>query len=190
MIQLEKFTSFDFEEVWEILEQSFPKDELRTKEKQRMLFEEENAYEVLGVRREQKICAILAVWKFEHFTYLEHFAVKQQFRNGGIGAEVLNALMKTANKIILEVELPDDEIKQRRIKFYERNGFIWNDYIYYQPPLREETKPFQLRIMSSGAVLNDMEFQKIRDILYKNVYRVSMKNMENYTCWEWSKSLL
>lgn len=49
MVCLEKLDRSDFEEVYHIMEQSFPTDERRKKEGQQKLLEEEK-YELLGVR--------------------------------------------------------------------------------------------------------------------------------------------
>ena len=49
MVCLEKLDRSDFEEVYRIMEQSFPADERRKKEGQQKLLDEEK-YELLGVR--------------------------------------------------------------------------------------------------------------------------------------------
>lgn len=43
-----------------------------------------------------------------------------------------------AGKVVLEVELPEDSLKKRRIGFYERHGFTFNEYPYIQPPMGED----------------------------------------------------
>ena len=48
MVCLEKLDRSDFEEVYRIMEQSFPADERRKKEGQQKLLDEEK-YELLGV---------------------------------------------------------------------------------------------------------------------------------------------
>lgn len=52
MVCLEKLDRSDFEEVYRIMEQSFPADERRKKEGQQKLLDEEK-YELLGVRNEE-----------------------------------------------------------------------------------------------------------------------------------------
>ena len=80
MVCLEKLDRSDFEEVYRIMEQSFPADERRKKEGQQKLLEEEK-YELLGVRNEGVLLAFLAVWEFAEFVFIEHFAVSEKARN-------------------------------------------------------------------------------------------------------------
>lgn len=163
----------DFEEVWKIMEESFPQEERRMEAKQRKLWEEERRYEVLGVREEGRLIGFLAVWRFEEFVFLEHFAVAKESRNGGIGARMLEQLREqTESRIVLEVELPQNPVARRRISFYERNGFSFHDYPYIQPAMNEDTKPIPLRIMATGEKLSEQEFGRIRDQLYEVVYHV------------------
>ena len=170
--ELTKLTEADFEAIWKIMEESFPADERRTKEGQKMLFEEPN-YHVYGYLLQKDIVAILAVWEFDTFTFLEHFAVSSSYRNGGIGAEVLQQMLTQMNApVVLEVELPTGNLTERRIGFYERNGFVLNHYEYVQPALNAASKPIPLMIMSNPKKLKVNEFENIRDILYHYVYKV------------------
>jgi ribosomal protein S18 acetylase RimI-like enzyme len=124
MVCLEKLDRSDFEEVYRIMEQSFPADERRKKEGQQKLLDEEK-YELLGVRNEGGLLAFLAVWEFAEFVFIEHFAVSEKARNSGIGGKMLEELARQkAGKVVLEVELPEDSLKKRRIGFYERLD-IW-----------------------------------------------------------------
>lgn len=170
--ELTKLTEADFEVVWKIMEESFPIDELRTKEGQKELFAE-SKYHVYGYVLQKEIVAILAVWEFDTFTFLEHFAVSSSYRNGGIGADVLQQMLaQFMTPIVLEVELPTRDLAERRIRFYERNGFELNHYEYVQPALNAVSKPIPLMIMSNPHKLKVNEFENIRDILYQYVYKV------------------
>ena len=72
--------------------------------------------------------------------------------------------------VILEVELPYNEMNKRRIAFYERNGFNFNDFEYFQVPLNEGDKPLPLRIMSCPEKITKQEFEVIRQKLKNAVY--------------------
>ena len=152
MVCLEKLDRSDFEEVYRIMEQSFPADERRKKEGQQKLLDEEK-YELLGVRNEGGLLAFLAVWELAEFVFIEHFAVSEK-----------------ARKVVLEVELPEDSLKKRRIGFYERHGFTFNEYPYIQPPMGEDRHEIPLRIMSAPEPLSEDEFQSVRTELYESVY--------------------
>lgn len=172
MYLLEQFYDKDFEEIYRIMEQSFPKDERRSRAGQENIVKEP-CYQLYGGRKEGKIAAFFAVWDFESFSFIEHFAVEKESRNGGIGAELLAQLLEEIRKpVVLEVEPPEDELKKRRIAFYKRNGFQLNGYDYMQPAMSAERKAIPLMMMSYPKELTNYEFEKIRDTLYQQVYHV------------------
>ena len=63
MIHLENLGMEDFEDVFRIMEQSFPIDERRNREGQQKLLSEEK-YKLLGVKKDGKLLAFFAVWDF------------------------------------------------------------------------------------------------------------------------------
>ncbi|MGN0158376.1 MAG: GNAT family N-acetyltransferase [Brotaphodocola sp.] len=171
---IERLKQESFDEIFEIMEKSFPKDEYRTYEGQKRLFSEPE-YQVYGMRDSEsgRIRGFIAVWELEFVVFIEHFAVNPEFRNGGIGSQMLKELQKKFSKIIcLEVELPETEMAVRRIGFYERNGFVLNRYPYMQPPLAKGQNPIPLYIMTTERAVGQDEFEKIRDLLYATVYQL------------------
>ena len=58
-----------FDEMFEILEQSFPADERRPREQQLKLFEIPE-YKVFFEGEEEKIMGFMALWEFEDFVYI------------------------------------------------------------------------------------------------------------------------
>lgn len=170
---LEKLTPDAFEAVWEIMEESFPITERRIYEDQKKLLSNSH-YELYGCKNKGEIALFFAVWKVENFNFIEHFAVSKRFRNGGLGSAMLKELMKhLEGTVILEVEPPEEELPKRRIGFYERNGFVLNEYPYLQPPLTKGCEAIPLLIMSSGRALTKEEYGTVRSALYKKVYQVN-----------------
>ena len=173
MAQFMRIGTEDFADVWKIMEASFPPNERRTKEKQEELLTKEKKYELFAAKQEERLLAFLAVWHFEKFTFVEHFAVDKNARNGGLGAAMLQELKKkTPQKIILEVEPPEDEMKERRIAFYKRNGFSYNSYPYMQPAMNEDTEAIPLKIMSTEGELDEDGFLEVKDVLYTQLYKI------------------
>lgn len=162
-----QFTSqSDFSEIYRIMQASFSDDEYRPYDEQLALFEEPE-YRIYYMP-----AGFLAVWEFESFIYIEHFAVDPALRNSGTGSAMLQELVKQYQKpICLEVELPEDELTRRRIGFYERNGFVFNEYPYIQPPISKGKSPVPLRIMTYRSEITREEFQKMKEILYRRVYK-------------------
>ena len=74
--------------------------------------------------------------------------------------------------ICLEVELPEEEMSKRRIGFYERNGFYYNDYEYMQPAISKDRNEIPLRIMTTGGKVTEDRYNEMKDILYQYVYGV------------------
>ncbi len=169
---LSRLTLNDFDTVYSILKDSFLTDEIRPYRQQKALFEK-NMYKIFGLRDEQNknIKAFIAIYEFDAMIFVEHFAVNSQYRNHGLGSAILREMMNGSDKMFcLEVELPTTDIATRRINFYKRNGFYLNDYPYTQPPLAENQKSLQLKLMSSGRPLGDTEFRRIKSLIFKDVY--------------------
>ena len=164
---LEKFRKYEFKEIYKIMEYSFPHDEIRSFKGQEKLLEHQN-YSILVLRENDEILGFVAVWDFEKFVFLEHFAVTEKHRNKGIGNKILSELGQFANKkIILEVEHPSDDISIRRIDFYKRNDYILFDFNYIMPAYDENHKDVPLCIMSNDC-LNQTDFNDFYDKI-KNV---------------------
>ncbi len=169
VVELKQINIADFDKVFEIMEQSFPTDERRPKDKQKNLFENP-LYKVYSAGN---VKAFMAVWEFDSFVFLEHFAVSPEYRNEGLGGKMLAALRDKYNKkICLEVEPPESKVAAGRIHFYERNGFYLNEYPYIQPPISKGKKEVPLMIMTSGAGIEKCEFEEIKYTLYKEVYKI------------------
>lgn len=170
-MELLKLTGAEyFEEFYALLEKSFPQDERRDKVRQRALFAREE-YKLLCCLEDGILKGFLAVWDFDAFCFLEHFAVDPHMRGRGLGVKLLAELSSTTDKpIVLEVELPETEQAIRRIGFYRRNGFYSNEYPYVQPAYSKDKKALPMIIMSRGRTLEKEEFERIRKKLYSAVY--------------------
>ena len=163
----------DFPQVYEIMEQSFPKEEYRPYDSQRDLLKKKE-YKIYGTRDDTgRIIGFLAIWELPGLLFIEHFAVRKECRNCGIGSELLQSLLERySSTACLEVELPQNTLTKRRIAFYERNGFALNEFPYKQPSLGDGREPVPLRIMTTGGHLSPKEFQRCKTLLYTIVYGV------------------
>ena len=79
--------------------------------------------------------------------------------------------------VVLEVELPEDALTRRRIGFYERHGFVWNDYPYMQPPMRKGQEPLPLRLMTKPTALDVETYERYRSAIHQNVYRYTKEDL-------------
>ena len=164
----------DFDIFFQLIENSFPEDEYRPYDEQKALLDNP-AYEIYTYSNDDTPKAFIATWKFDSFVYIDHFAVEPIYRGNGIGSEFLKEAVRILRKMVcLEVELPNNEVASRRIEFYKRNDFFLNKYPYIQPPISTGRNPVPLFIMTSGRPVNDMEFQRIKETLYSQVYKVKI----------------
>lgn len=114
---------------------------------------------------------VIAYFHLDSFAFVDYFATAVAVRGQGIGGEMLDFFIEQMpGRIILEVELPDNDLAQRRVKFYERHDFVLNNYDYAQPPLQEGSAAIPMRLMSHQTPLNKTEFTYARDAIYKEVY--------------------
>lgn len=168
---IRSMTESEFDRVFALMEESFPSDERRPYEEQKALLSRPE-YRIEVWEEDGCICGFAAVWELDGFLFLEHLAVNPKDRNCGIGAKILQELLaKEMLPLCLEVELPETELAARRIGFYERNGLCYNEYDYTQPPISKGKEPVPLRIMTSGGTVTEDEFIRIKQFLYKRVYR-------------------
>ena len=171
---MKKLSSKDFDEIFKIMQDAFPLEEYRDFDGQKNSLSDDK-YNIITQKCENgKIISFIAFWEFQDFIYIEHFATDLQFRGKGIGTQFLKDFIKSSEKIIiLEAEPPCDEISKNRIAFYERMGFVTNKYDYLQPPLRKNTKPFKLLVLSLNQSLSKNAFDNFKKSVYQSVYKAN-----------------
>ena len=154
-----------------ILEEAFPIEELREKERQRALLDKPQ-YCLYGIKNERgELQGALAIWDLEEFVYIEHFAIKPFYRNGGFGGKTLQKIVtRTGKPIVLEVEVPTDDMTKRRVGFYERQGFFLNNYPYLQPPMRAGQGMLPLRLMTMPGKISEDIYKRYKRLIHKIVY--------------------
>ena len=116
---------------------------------------------------------LITYWDFGHFHYIEHFAIAPTLRNGGHGKSVLNHLCQLLkHPIILEVEIPEEEMAQRRINFYQRQGFSLWEEPYQQPPYKVGDNYLPMLLMAYGNLECEKDFDSVKECIYREVYNV------------------
>ena len=161
-----------FDSFFSILKDSFPENERRDYLSQKKLLSNKH-YKPLVLNKNGEILAIMAIWEFEDFIFIEHLAIDSKLRGKGIGTQLIkNYLSKTQKEVFLEVEPPMCEVSKRRILFYEKLGFYLNDFYYLQQPLNPNDTPFELKVMSYSKKISENEFEKYKKVIYKEVYNV------------------
>ncbi|MGI9530545.1 GNAT family N-acetyltransferase [Lutimonas sp.] len=137
-----------FAEAWTLYENAFPEEERRSIDSQVKLFTNTNFHVDVIVEKDLFI-GLFFWWEFDDVRFVEHFAIAEGARNKGFGKLILEQFIDKSQKpIILEVELPNSDLEQRRIRFYQKTGFHLNSHEYKIPPMEEGGESLQLLIMS------------------------------------------
>lgn len=149
-------------------EKTFPADERRDENQFLSLIEKPNCY-IFGVKNEDDLAGYVILWKCENFHFLEHFEVFEEFRNLKLGSQILAELMEKFGNLILESEPSDlNEMAERRINFYERNGFSIISEDYIQPSYGEGKNSLKLFLMSNFEVENlEKTIEEIHALVYE-----------------------
>lgn len=152
-------------------EDSFPTEERRDYELVLNLIANDSRFSLTTLIRDGQYAGFITGWDFGDFIYLEHFAIDASMRNGGIGSKALKAYLGPLDKpVVLEVELPTDEMSKRRIGFYERLGLKLDTRTYFQPPYRKGDGFLEMRLMTYGPLDLEKDFDRVKEMIYKHVY--------------------
>jgi ribosomal protein S18 acetylase RimI-like enzyme len=172
MLQIKKLSEDEkeIEFLKDLYEQSFPIEERRDFAKLKDIYQND-LLELNLIKLNNQSVGLLNYWHFNTILYIEHLAVSPQYRNQNIASTILAQLNEKYPLIILEVELPTDEISRRRIRFYQRNGFSIQPYKYFQPAYRKGEKELKMHIMSNAKnTIKEHEYQEIIQVIRKKVY--------------------
>ncbi len=153
--------------------ESFPVDERRDFDEVVRLLRENDDFAIALLCDEDTPVGFISYWPWSDFTYMEHFAIDSCCRGAGYGATAMTSLLHLLGKpAVLEVEKPDDELSRRRIRFYQRLGFVLSSRPYTQPPYSADRQPLELRLMSYGAIDLDQTFELVVTRIHNRVYSV------------------
>ena len=169
-MNITKLEKKDFESFFALMQEAFPPEEYRPKEKQYAILDDSN-YNADVLIDNNEVRAFIATWKLDGFHFAEHLAVSPKLRNQGIGSAFVKEYLELVQTpLVLEVENLTDSISQRRIGFYERLGFILTDICYDQPNFQESGKRIPLRIMYHK---NGQEFKtaRVKKEIFEKVYK-------------------
>lgn len=148
---------------------SFPFEERRTKDQLKAMIGHEKM-NFIALQAGDQLAGLMIWWNFSRFGYIEHFAVFPELRGNQIGSTALQRIRARSAKTLLEAEKPSDEMSERRIAFYQRNGFDVVDPHYLQPPYRKKGKPISMYLLSDLADWNMDNLQAAVALIRKEVY--------------------
>lgn len=152
---------------------SFPEAERRDFSLVRELVKNDPRFVVYTLLKDHAYAGFLTAWRFASFIYVEHFAIDASARNGGIGGESMKQFLALCDApVVLEVEMPEEEISKRRIGFYERLGYVLDNHVYFQPPYRQGEPSLEMRLMTYGEIDLNQSFEEVKTHIHRHVYGV------------------
>jgi ribosomal protein S18 acetylase RimI-like enzyme len=159
----------------QLIEKAFSQAERRPSDDLRQYAEKYENFCVCVIIDDNQPVGLFNYWIFDHFYFVEHFAISDNIRKQGYGSMTLGIATKTFTKpIVLEVSPPEtDAIAQRRINFYQRCGFTIWDIDYTHPPYPGNIGDSHLRLMIHGDLDCQKDYESIRDTIWTNVYHSS-----------------
>ncbi len=157
-------------EAWRIYEEAFPRCERRSEEDTRRALADPT-FAAEGVWLGGELVALCFSWIYGPWCYVEYLAVTPDRRNLKAGSRILGELLRRHERVVLEIEPPEDELTMRRRGFYERMGFSLNGYHYIHPSYSRPFEPHRLMLMSSGGPLTLDEARRTADFVRTHVLR-------------------
>lgn len=160
LIPLRAQSDKDWEAACELYENAFPQKERRSIEDHLRALED-SRFSVNVIHFNGEFAGIFFFWVFAEFCYGEYLAILPQLRGHNIGSKVIDILKERYEKVVLEIDPPEDEMAIRRLGFYERAGFVKNPQLYIHPSFCRPFEPHQLILMSYPNLLTDLEFEQL-----------------------------
>ena len=146
--------------IFSAYESTFPADERRDEVQFLALLENPDSF-IFSVKNDEIHVGYVILWKLEDCHYLEHFEVFEEFRNLKLGSQILAELKEKFGNIVLESEPKDlDEMAERRINFYLRNGFSIISEDYIQPSYGPGKSSMNLFLLSNFSVEEQLKIEK------------------------------
>lgn len=123
----------DLGRIEALYERAFPENERRPLGP--IIADESGTAQCLAFYDEDGFAGLACVLCWRDIDHLIYFAVEEEKRGRGYGAQILNGLFKEGRRLIADLEADDperadNEMRLRRLAFYRRCGFSETDVRY------------------------------------------------------------
>lgn len=152
----------EWAEAYRLYEASFPPCERRSEQDHAAALRDERLHAECVFDGECFVGLVFWWSADEGCAYLEHLATEPALRGRSYGARILRDLCTRVGRVVLEIDPPVDDISRRRRGFYERNGFVYNEYDYIHPSYSHPPRPHRLMVMSYPEALAPGGFEAFR----------------------------
>lgn len=172
-IPFKSTTDKGWNEAWDLYENAFPYKERRSLGDHLQALSDP-LFEADGIWTDDSLAGIIYHWDCGGNTrYVEHLAISPSLRGQHMGSKALAAFCERAGRVILEIDPPVDDISVRRLRFYQRLGFVENPHQYLHPSFREPFVTHKLVLMSYPRILDDNEARRFADFVREKVLSYS-----------------
>lgn len=172
LTRIKECNNSEYKFIENLLTQTFPNDEYRHLNEQRKYTQEKQNFHLMLAKEHNKYIGFVSYWTFEDFCYIEHLAIDRTIRGKGYGSEIITQLKAKHSKIVLEAELPENNISIKRIEFYKRLGFSPCSKKYIQPAYRQESNEVSMILMDYNCNL-EANFERVKTVIHKEVYGIT-----------------
>lgn len=152
--------------AWELYLASFPAYERWGEDAFRRAVQDPAYRTKLAVDEKGGLMALLYYWVYDDTVYVEFLAVNPLLRGQNIGTRLIEKLIaeNPGKRLLLEIDPPIDEISIRRLHFYERLGFVPNEYEHIHPSYisGDGAHPHLLVVLTHGSAISYAEFMEFR----------------------------
>lgn len=159
-----------YEEALKLYQISFPSHEQREAFSQKEILKD-NAYHFELIFDNNVFVGLVLYWEMSNYIYIEHFCIAPEMRNRQYGQKILAFLQEKGKIVLLEIDPPVEDISVRRKGFYERCGFVENDYEHVHPPYHKGNEGHKLVIMSSPETVSETIYEEFREYLQKHIMK-------------------
>ncbi len=162
------------DELFVLYAEAFPENQRHSEQEFKALLNSEELFHCNAVTMNSNLVGFFNYWEFDDFIFVEHIAIEPPLRGHKLGEKIISLARKDVNiPLVLEVEPAEtSEWGSRRIEFYRRLGFEIVPQDYMQPPYRKGGEYIPLHLMSDNLEFASENFEKIKEAIYKNVYKI------------------
>ncbi len=150
-----------FQAMWKIYTEAFPLVEKRSFDDYAKALGDSACHLFVYLDANNEVQAILNAWDFPSSYFIEFYAIAHTARGKGLGTIILqDCMQKRQKKIVLEIEVVNDDATEKRWRFYKRLGFIKHSSIYVHPPYQQDFSTFNLNVLSFPEALDEVDYSK------------------------------
>ena len=161
---------------------NFPYQEQRSLKEQERVFKTYPNFHFMALTQGEEIVGIITYWRFINCYFAEHLAIGDQYKGNGYGSLAVEYLKSLADDervpVLLEIEIPDSPISQRRAAFYAGLDFDMSNITHFQPPFHKEHQPLELKLMCYPYIIGEKEYSIFKEQYYSIMPDFSEKRAE------------